>query len=132
LKNKGRNNTRANFITGASGGIMSQAGFAEKFDLLVEEVNQLWSFVQRFIDEQVVDGINIIRSQENSMREKFNQMDWLARNAEFLSPDAITKGLLAFKELYATDQMNQKNAYITAKHTSHAVITVVHLLEHTK
>ena len=28
--------------------------------------------------------------------------------------------------------MNQKNAFITAKHTSNAVITVMHLLEHTK
>jgi hypothetical protein len=37
------------------------------------------------------------------MREKMNEMDWLARNAEFLSPDAITKCLLAFKELYNTD-----------------------------
>lgn len=61
-----------------------------------------------------------------------NQMDWLARNAEFLSPDAITKCLLSFKELYNTDQMNQKNAYITAKHTSNAAVTVMHLLEHTK
>jgi hypothetical protein len=132
LKNKGRNITRASFITGANGGIMSQAGFAEKFDLLVEEVNQVWSFVQRSVDEQVVDAIGVIRSQEQSVREKMNEMDWLARNAEFLSPDAITKCLLAFKELYNTDQMNMKNAYISAKHTSSAVLTVIHLLEHTK
>lgn len=66
------------------------------------------------------------------MREKFNEMDWLARNAEFLSPDSITKSLLAFKELYNTEHINIKNAYISAKHTSQAVITVVNLLEHTK
>lgn len=66
------------------------------------------------------------------MREKFNEMDWLARNAEFLSPDSITKSLLSFKELYNTEHINIKNAYISAKHTSQAVITVVNLLEHTK
>ena len=111
---------------------MSRNAFQEKFDLLVEEVNQLWSFVQRYIDEQVVDGIQIIRASECSFREKMNEMEWLARNAEFLSPDSITKCLLAFKELYNTEHINMKNAYINAKHTSQSVITVVHLLDHTK
>lgn len=120
-------------VGGTAGMIgMSNLGFAEKFDVLVEEVNQLWSFNQRFIDEQVVDAIATIRSTEHSLREKFNEMDWLARNAEFLSPDSITKTLLAFKELYNTEHVNLKNAYISAKHTSHAVITVINLLEHTK
>ena len=59
-------------------------------------------------------------------------MEWLARNAEFLSPDSITKCLMSFKELYNTDSMPTKNAYINAKHTSNAVITLVHLIEHTK
>lgn len=136
LKSKGRTNQRQSILntTGAAGVniMMSQGGFIEKFDLLVEEVNQLWSFTQRHIDEQVVDCINVIRSQEHSVRDKMNQMEWLARNAEFLSPDAITKCLLAYKELYSSDHLSQKNAYISAKHTSGAVITIVHLLEHTK
>ncbi len=61
-----------------------------------------------------------------------NQMDWLARNSEFLSPDCISKCILAFKDLYSNDQVTLKNAYITAKHTSNAVITLVNLIEHTK
>jgi hypothetical protein len=61
-----------------------------------------------------------------------NRMDWLARNAEFLSPDSINKCLLGFKELYHSDNMSLKNAYIMAKHTSNAILTVVHLIEHTK
>ena len=61
-----------------------------------------------------------------------NQMEWLARNAEFLSPDSITKCLLAFKELYNTDLANLKQAFINAKHSSNAVVTVVHLLDHTR
>jgi hypothetical protein len=59
-------------------------------------------------------------------------MDWLARNAEFLSPDSISKCLLDFKDLYNNDQENLKNAFISAKHTSNAVITFVNLIEHTK
>ena len=134
LKNKGKN-SKSGFINGPGGigGIgMSQAGFAEKFDVLLEEVNSLWSFTQRFIDEQVMDGIMIIRSSECSIREKMNQMDWLARNSEFFSPDAINKLLLSFKELYLTDHLNSKNAFITAKHTSAAVITVLNLIDLTR
>ena len=37
-------------------------------------------------------------SVDKPMRDKMNRMDWLARNAEFLSPDQITKSLIAFKE----------------------------------
>ena len=106
--------------------------YTEKFDILVDELNQLWSFTQRFIDEQVIDAINIIRSSDYAFKEKMNEMEWLSRNAEFLSPDSITKCLLAFKELYNTDHAPAKNAYINAKHTSLAVVTVVHLIEHTK
>jgi hypothetical protein len=47
-------------------------------------------------------------------------------------PDAITKSLLAFRELYTSEHVNLKNAYISGKHTSHAVITVINLLEHTR
>lgn len=61
-----------------------------------------------------------------------NEMEWLARNAEFLSPDSITKFLLAFKELYNSEHMTQKNSFINAKHTSNAVLTLIHLIEHTK
>lgn len=39
IKSKGRNNTRSNMINGAGGIGMSGGGFAEKFDILVEEVN---------------------------------------------------------------------------------------------
>lgn len=43
---------------------MSQLGFAEKFDVMVDEVNQLWSFMQRFVDEHVVDSVTIIKSPD--------------------------------------------------------------------
>ncbi len=80
----------------------------------------------------MIDAINVIKSPDTSFKEKMNEMEWLARNAEFLSPDAITKCLMAYKELYNTDIVPQKNAYINAKHTSNTIITVVHLIEHTK
>ena len=76
--------------------------------------------------------INDVKSVDLTTKDKMNRMDWLARNADFLSPDTITKCLLAYKELYITDNLTAKNAYINVKHTSNAVITVVHLIEHTR
>jgi hypothetical protein len=82
LKNKGKNTllSRASMMqsitptsAGGGGGLgMSQVAFAEKFDVIVEEVNQLWSFTQRYIDEQVIDSIQLLRSNEYTIREKMN------------------------------------------------------------
>lgn len=38
-----------------------------------------------------------LKQDETVLREKMNLMDWLARDSEFLSPEAITKCLLAYK-----------------------------------
>ena len=60
-----------------------------------------------------------------------DQMDWLARNAEFLSPEAISKCLIGFKELYNFEVPEQRNAYVKAKHRSNAIMTVSNLMRHT-
>ena len=59
----------------------------QKLNSLVEEANKLWTFFQKFIDEHSVDRIKIIRSKDNSITDKINAMDWLARYAEFITPD---------------------------------------------
>ena len=59
-----------------------------------------------------------------------DRMDWLARNAEFLSPEAITKCLLAYKQLYNFDNTVERNLYVKAHHASNAVLTVGNLIRH--
>ena len=61
-----------------------------------------------------------------------DRMDWLARNAEFLSPESITKCLLAFKDLYNFDNAVDRNAYVKAMHNSDAVLTVANLIFHNR
>ena len=58
-----------------------------KLNSLVEEANKLWTFFQKFIDEHSIDRIKLIRSRDSSMTDKINTMDWLARYAEFVTPD---------------------------------------------
>ena len=53
-------------------------------------------------------------------------MDWLGRNSEFLSPEAITKAIVAFKEVTADP------SYAKAHHDSGCVTTIVHLIKHFK
>ena len=59
-------------------------------------------------------------------------MDWLARNAEFLSPESITKCLLAYKDLYNFDNASDRNAYVKAQHSSDSILTVANLISHTR
>ena len=49
-------------------------------DLLIEEINQLWSFVQRYVDETAIDMIHVVKSGDRTARDKMDRMDWLARN----------------------------------------------------
>ena len=54
-------------------------------------------------------------------------MAWLARNADYLSPDAINAVLTKFKVIYQGDNINQKSMYVHCKHTSDAITTVMNL-----
>ena len=72
-----------------------------------------------------------LRMDEIHLSQKMDRMDWLARNAEFLSPESITKCLLAYKDLYNFDNANDRILYTKAVHTSHSVVTVANLIFHT-
>lgn len=109
---------------------INEGDFNKRIDLLVEEINQIWSFTQRFIDEHAIDMIQEVGTIDRPLRDKMNRMDWLARNADFLSPDQISKCLLAFKDQFSGGSVQARQAYITAVHSSNAVITVINLIDH--
>lgn len=100
--------------------------------MITDELNQIWSFLQRYIDEQSVDMVQELRMQEVGLNQKMDRMDWLARNAEFMSPESIIKCLAAFKDLYNFDSTAERNLYVKAIHSSEAVFTVVNLINHTR
>lgn len=112
--------------------LLMTADASERLDILVDDVDQLWAFLQKFIDQTGVNVINSVKAEETGIKEKIDALDWLARNSEFLSPDTITKCLMAFKELYTSENVQLKQKYINAKHNSQAVLTVLHLIEHSK
>jgi len=57
-----------------------------------------------------------------------DSMDWLARNAEFFSPESIAKCLSSFKDLYSHEDVALRNSYIKANHNSDSVHTVGNLI----
>ena len=99
-----------------------------KLNSLVEEANKLWTFFQKFIDEHSVDRIKIIRSKDNSLTDKINAMDWLARYAEFITPDQISNVVLAYKDIYAGLDSQLRDNYIEHKHYSEAIPTVIQMI----
>ena len=91
---------------------------------LSSEVQTIWSFLQRYIDEEVNTICLTLEEQDQTLTTKMNQIDWVARNAEFLSPEAINKSIQAYKDLSL-----QPN-YTKQQHSSKAVVTSIHLLRH--
>ncbi|CDW73709.1 UNKNOWN [Stylonychia lemnae] len=100
-----------------------------KVEALVEETNNLYSFMQKFIDEHAVNKAKKLRNSDINLKEKMSVMDWLSRNADFLSAAPIQDCILAFKEIYQTDNATLKNAYIFAKHSSNVIQTLLLILE---
>lgn len=105
---------------------------SDSLQMVTDELNQLWSFLQRYIDEQAVDMVQEIRMPDVQLNQKMDRMDWLARNAEFLSPEAIIKCLTEYKELYNFESVTDRNVYVKAIHSSEAIFTVVSLISHVK
>lgn len=102
---------------------------SQKVEALVEETNNLYFMIQRFIDEHCTDRIKLLKQSDVNLKDKMNVMDWLARNADFLSHDPIQECIYAFKELYNTENATLKNAYIFAKHSSNSIQTIMVILE---
>jgi hypothetical protein len=52
-------------------------------------------------------------------------MDWLARYAEFVTPDQISSVVLSFKDMYSSNtDPTVREAFITHRHNSEAVATL--------
>ena len=97
---------------------------------LSEEISEIWSFMQRYIDEQSVDMVLSLRDEVVPLTKKMDLMDWLARNAEFFSPESIQRCLNAFRDLYSQEDISLRNSFIKANHASRAVLTVGNLITH--
>jgi len=43
---------------------------ANRIDMLIDEINSLWSFIQRFVDETAIDMIHDVHNEDTEMGHK--------------------------------------------------------------
>lgn len=95
-----------------------------------EELQHVWGFLQRFADEHAVGRIEVIKSENATLKDKVNVLGWLCRNHEFLTLQMITQVIGAYKEsLTPVHNTGVRQAYITGPHGSQAVFTILRLLK---
>jgi len=106
------------------------SGKGKKAAGLEEEVTNIWSFLQRYADEHAQDKIEIIKNQRESFDNKIEVLGWLARYSEFVTVPMITQVIVTFKELLIPNaNPTVRNNYIQAKHSSHAVLNIVKMVQ---
>ena len=105
----------------------------KKKSALEDEIANIWSFLQRFADENAMDKIELIKTENQPVQAKIDVLGWLGRYNEFITLPMITQVVMNFKEtLIPTSNAILRNNYITAKHSSHAVLNLVKTLQFLK
>ena len=51
----------------------------------MKELDEIQAFIQQFVNEAAVNCIYLVQSNLISTREKYSHVDWMLRNAEFVS-----------------------------------------------
>ena len=95
-----------------------------------DNVDRISSQFQRFADEHAFDRIELIKSEQVSMKDKVDILGWLARYNEFLTLPMISKLLSAFKDNIAPlSNMPVRSVYINAQHGSLTIFQMTKLVQ---
>ncbi len=93
---------------------------------LEDEVQNIWSFLQRFADEHAMDKVEVIKNETTSIQDKIDILGWLGRYHEFVTLPMVTQLIVTYKDnLIPPSNPVLRNNYIQAKHSSHAVLNLV-------
>lgn len=73
-----------------------------------------------------MDKVEIIKSDTEGIPAKIDVLGWLGRYHEFITLPMITQMIVTFKDtLIPVSNPILRNNYISAKHTSHAVLNLI-------
>lgn len=67
---------------------------------------------------------------EIKLTHRMYALDWVARNALYMTPNAVNNSLVTFKALYNNDNQTQTNAFIFSTHYSDVIATILSKLEY--
>ena len=93
----------------------------------VNELEHIWLFYQRFIDEQGGDKVLKIRGGQYGWEKKFNAVEWLARYIEYLNEDIIFAASQHLRVMFL-EQPGESVGFISCKHRSEAIPTIIQKL----
>ena len=100
---------------------------------LEDEVQNIWSFLQRFADEHAMDKVEVVKNEAASIQDKIDILGWLGRYNEFVTLPMVTQLIVTFKDnLIPPSNPVLRNNYIQAKHSSHAVLNLVKQIQFLK
>ena len=90
------------------------------------EMENIWMFFQRFVDEQGHDYLKVIRGPSYSLIEKLNGVEWLARYSEFITPDTCILASNYFRDMFNRGRKLNPIAekFIRYEHSSEAIPTI--------
>lgn len=101
-----------------------------KLEVLIADTEQLWNFIQGFIDEQSITQSKWMNSTDRKLTERMDALEWVSRNAIYLTQDALNNWINTFKNQYNSDNQTLTNAYIFSSHNSDIITTILGKLEY--
>ena len=104
--------------------IQSVTSNVKEIQARIKQMEFVWIFFQRFVDEQGNDYLRIIRNPGVNLFQKLDAVEWLARYTEFISPDSIALASYYFKELFTGKDNPVETAFGPYQHTSDVMITL--------
>ena len=97
--------------------------------------NEYLSFFTKFIEEQAVDKIKLLRSKnDNPVAMKLEGMEWMARYMDFTSTNSIQQAIREYKKEFMTGAPGpERQALAVLKgHHTEGVATIVSQLRNLK
>ena len=97
----------------------------QQIHMRVAELDNIWLYFQKFIDEQGNDQVIKIRSSEFGILDKLNSLEWIARYIEYISPEIVYTACKVFMEGFSNQDSAKAQAFTEFEHTSECIPTVM-------
>lgn len=81
---------------------------SKNFQTLNDTVKSVENIMQKFMDENLQEKVNIIKSKARDFESKMDALEWIARYANFFHPDSVHKALAVFREIYTSNDVDYR------------------------
>ena len=117
-----------------SGGVVSRLSdtneeYKRTREVIKKETEHLFSFMQEFVNEEAMQCLTVIKSSKKTTTEKYDVLDWMVRNIEFVSPKIFASLVKACREAYDKGPEDQfYRQFFAQAHGSEIIATLRRLV----